>query len=105
MRRNIAACVGIVLSVASPLLWAASFSVVFINPGRSDEPYWRSVTRFMQPAAQQLDIRLEVLYAERDHLKMIDLTKEVAQRSKKPDYLIIVNEKLAAGEMLKLADQ
>jgi ABC-type sugar transport system substrate-binding protein len=59
----------------------------------------------MQPAAQQLDIRLEVLYAERDHLKMIELAREVAARSSKPDYLMIVNEKLAGGEMLKLADK
>jgi ABC-type sugar transport system substrate-binding protein len=105
-RRRILASlgVGIALAIAGPVAWAASFNVVFINPGRSDEPYWRSVTRFMQPAAQQLDIGLEVLYAERDHLKMIELAKEVTARSKKPDYLLIVNEKLAAGEMLKLAD-
>lgn len=105
MCRWIAVCCGAALSVVSPLIWAASFSVVFINPGRSDEPFWRSVTRFMQPAAQQLDIQLEVLYAERDHLKMIELAKQVTQRHSKPDYLMIVNEKLAGGEMLKLADQ
>lgn len=105
-RRRLAAGLATVaaLVLAGPAAWAATFNVVFINPGRSEEPYWRSVTRFMQPAAQQLDIGLEVLYAERDHLKMIELVKEVAARSKKPDYLLIVNEKLAAGEMLKLAD-
>ncbi len=105
MCRWIAACLGAALTLASPLLWAAGFSAVFINPGRSDEPFWRSVTRFMQPAAQQLDIRLEVLYAERDHLKMIDLTRQVVERRDKPDYLMIVNEKLVGGEMLKLADK
>lgn len=105
MRRWIAASFGAALALASPMLLAAGFSVVFINPGRSEEPFWRSTTRFMQPAAQQLDIRLEVLYAERDHLKMIDLVKQVGERSKKPDYLMIVNEKLAGGEMLKAADQ
>lgn len=105
MSRWVAACLGAVLTFSAPLLWAASFSVVFINPGRSDEPFWRSVTRFMQPAAQQLDIELEVLYAERDHLKMIELTKSVIARPRKPDYLMIVNEKLTGGEMLKLADR
>jgi ABC-type sugar transport system substrate-binding protein len=103
--RKIAACLGAALALAGSCAWASAFNVVFINPGRSEEPYWRSVTRFMQPAAQQLDIGLEVLYAERDHLKMIELAKEVAARGKKPDYLLIVNEKLAGGEMLKLADQ
>lgn len=104
MRRCIVACLGTLLSLASPALWAAAFTVVFINPGRSDEPFWRSASRFAQPAAQQFGIKLEVLYAERDHLKMIELAREVAARAKKPDYLMLVNEKLAAGEMLKLAE-
>jgi ABC-type sugar transport system substrate-binding protein len=105
---RLAIACGIALSLLAPLApraHAADFSVVFINPGRSDEPYWRSATRFMQPAAQQLDIDLEVLYAERDHLKMIELMKQVALRAKKPDYVILVNEKLAGGEMLKLAER
>lgn len=93
------------LALTSPILWAASLSVVFINPGRADEPYWRSVTRFMQPAAQQLDIQLEVLYAERDSLKMMELAKQITQRARKPDYLIIVNERRVGGDMLKLAEQ
>ena len=105
MCRWIAACLGAALSLASPMLWAAGFSVVFINPGRSEEPFWRSVTRFMQPAALQLNIELEVLYAERDHLKMVELARDVTVRAKKPDYLMIVNEKLAGGEILKMADQ
>lgn len=108
MRRHIArfACAcGAVFALLGSIAQAADFSVVFINPGRADEPYWRSATRFMQPAAQQLHIDLEVLYAERDHLKMIELMKQVALRPKKPDYVILVNEKLAGGEMLKLAER
>lgn len=105
MRRWIAAGLGVVLSLAGPAVWAAAINVVFINPGRSDEPFWRSAVRFAEPAAQQLGIKLEVLYAERDHLKMIELAREVASRPKKPDYLMLVNEKLSAGEMLKFAEQ
>lgn len=97
---------GLLLMTLLPaVVHAAAFSVTFINPGRSEEPYWRGVTRFMQPVAQQLDIKLEVLYAERDYLKMIELARQVTQRPNKPDYLMIVNEKLAAGEMLKMAEQ
>ncbi|MGE5622920.1 MAG: hypothetical protein ACM3WS_07190, partial [Bacillota bacterium] len=105
MRRLITACIGLLLGLASPLSWASAFSVVFINPGRSDEPFWRSVTRFMHPAAQQLGIELEVLYAQRDHLTMIELARQVTARRRKPNYLMIVNEKLAGGEMLKLAER
>lgn len=84
---------------------ACAVSVVFINPGNPDEPFWRSVTRFMQPAANQLDMQLEVLYADRNHVKMVELMREVAQRERKPDYMIIVNEKTSGGVMLKLAEQ
>lgn len=105
MRRWIAAGLGAVLSLASPALWAAAINVVFINPGRSEEPFWRSAVRFAQPAAQQLGIKLEVLYADRDQLKMIELAREVTSRAKKPDYLMFANEKLAGGEMLKLAEK
>ncbi len=104
MNRSILVLLAVLLSMSSPALWAAPFSVTFINPGRADEPFWRSVTRFMQPAARQLDIELEVLYAERDHMKMVALARQVTQRAHKPDYLLIVNEKMAGPEMLKLAD-
>ncbi|RZI44352.1 sugar ABC transporter substrate-binding protein [Herbaspirillum sp. HC18] len=105
MHKWLATCVGIALGCSSPALWAAAFTAVFINPGRSDEPFWRSATRFVLPAAQQLDVQLEVMYAERDHLKMIELARQVAARPKKPDYLLVVNEKLAGVELLKLADR
>lgn len=104
MSRLFAAFLCAALWLVSPTPRAESFNVVFINPGHSDEPFWRSVTRFMQPAAKQLDIRLEVLYADRDQLKMIDLVKQVGARPTKPDYLVIVNEKETGGEMLKLAN-
>jgi len=93
------------LALMLPSIALASISVVFINPGNPDELFWRSVTRFMEPAASQLDIHLEVLYAERNHVKMVELMRQVAQREKKPDYVIIVNEKASGGVMLKLAEQ
>lgn len=104
MWRLFAASLCAALWLVSPMPRAESFSVVFINPGHPDEPFWRSVTRFMQPAARQLEVRLEVLYAERDQLKMIDLVRQVGARPAKPDYLMIVNEKDTGGEMLKLAN-
>ena len=96
-------------SVLLMLCWllplpALAFSVTFVNPGLHDEAYWLSASRAMQAAAHELDIELEVLYAERDHLKMIDLVRQVAARPRKPDYLIVVNEKLVAPAMLRLAN-
>jgi ABC-type sugar transport system substrate-binding protein len=101
----VGAIVAIVIAVFPAFSIAAPTSVVFINPGNPDEPFWRSVTRFMEPAASQLDMQLEVLYADRNHVKMVELMRQVAQRAKKPDFVIIVNEKASGGVMLKLAEQ
>lgn len=79
-------------------------SVVFINPGKSDELFWASVSRFMEAAAEDLDVRIEVLYAGRDTTRMILLARQVAARAVRPDYVIAVNEKQVAVPMLKILD-
>lgn len=82
---------------------AAPLKVTFINPGHpvGDDTgaFWSNVSRFMQAAADDLEIELTTLYAKRNHLLMVDLSKEVARLS--PDYVIIVNEKGAGTKMLK----
>ncbi len=78
--------------------------VVFLNPGESVErgtgPFWRMVSQYMEAAARGFGMQLEVLYAERDHLKMIGQAEALARRSDPPDYVVLVNEKLAAQQML-----
>ncbi len=86
--------------------WAASLAqVVFLNPGRSDETFWVMVSNFMEAAAEDLNLEFEVLYAERNHRTMITQAQEVAARAEKPDYMVVVNEKLAAGPMIRAAAQ
>src|SRR5574341_1138560 len=55
-----------------------------------------------QAAARSLGLELEVLYAERDHLLMLRQAQSVAQRSSPPDYVVIVNEKMAAAQMIEM---
>ncbi len=50
-------------------------------------------------------MQLEIIYAERDHLRMLRQTEEVAKRADGPDYIVIVNEKLAAQQMLNMLAQ
>ena len=84
---------------------AAATRVAFVNPGKSDETYWVTATEAMQQAARSLGLELEVRYAERDHQRMLELVREIAQRpvERRPDYLVLVNERRMGGEMLKLA--
>ena len=83
----------------------SSPSVVFLNPGEAVErgtgQHWQLVSRFMTIAAKTLDMQLEVLYAERDHLLMQRQAEALARRADAPDYVVIVNEKMAAQHMLK----
>jgi ABC-type sugar transport system substrate-binding protein len=80
--------------------------VLFLNPGepveRGKGPHWRMAARFMAVAARAFGMQVEVLFAERDHLLMLRQAEEVSQRAEWPDYIVIVNEKLAAPQMLKL---
>jgi len=89
-------------------VYASDFSVTFINPGVSDKShatggFWTNVSNFMQAAADDLEIDLEVIYAERNYLNLKNLVQEVADRSNPPDYLIIVNEKYQGTIQLEIA--
>ncbi len=78
-------------------------SVIFVNPGRSNEAFWVTASQSMQMAAKSLELNLDVRYAERSQGRMVEIVKEVTAGNK-PDYLILVNEYGLGGEMLKLAD-
>jgi ABC-type sugar transport system substrate-binding protein len=80
--------------------------VTFINPGISDRDnptgtFWLSVSAFMQAAAADLDMDLEIIYSERNHVLMKEQARDVASRATPPDVVVAVNEKLAACEMVK----
>lgn len=83
---------------------ALAVSALFINPGRTNEPYWAAVSKAMHMAANSLGMQLEVLYAERDHVRVVALAQGVAQRprAQRPDYVIITNDYGTAPEMLRV---
>lgn len=84
---------------------AFALKVAFINPGKSDEAYWVTAGQAMQSAADSLKLQFEQRYAERDHLRMVEIAREFAQRpaAQRPDYMVLVNERRMGGEMLKIA--
>lgn len=78
-------------------------SVVFLNPGRSSEPFWISYTQFMRAAANDLGMSLQVRYAERDSQQMLRQAREVLQGEQRPDFVIFVNENYVGPEILRLS--
>ena len=77
--------------------------VVFLDPGspapQASGPMSRAAVDFMTIAAAQLGIKLEVLHANHDHLLMIRHAQAVAARAEPPDYVVLVNDKMAAPAM------
>lgn len=81
---------------------AQATSVVFLNPGRSDEAFWVEYSSYMQQAAADLGLDLQVLYGERTVKGVLDLAREVLERKQKPDYLLFANEQFVGPEILRM---
>jgi ABC-type sugar transport system substrate-binding protein len=96
--------------VALAALFVAPFagaqSVAFINPGKSDEMYWVTATKGMQAVAEDLGMKLEVRYAERDHTRSIEIAREIAGRpaATRPEYAVITNDNAIGAGLLKVLD-
>lgn len=95
---------GLVLALACTA--AVAQSMAFINPGKSDEAYWLTAAQGMQTAASSLGIDFEVHYAQREHLKTLEIAREIVARPKerRPEYVVITNDYAVAGELLKILD-
>jgi DNA-binding LacI/PurR family transcriptional regulator len=97
----------LIISLLFIPLTAWAQRVTFINPGKSDEVYWVTATKAMQMAASSLNMQLEVIYTEREHLKSIDIAKQIISRPGKdrPEYVIFSNDYGVAPYLLKLFNE
>jgi ABC-type sugar transport system substrate-binding protein len=99
--------------LGSALIWLASVgalpahgrpTAVFLNPGKTGEVFWDLVSDTMRAAARQLDIEVEIVYAERNHRMLHDLGMAIVNRPRPPDYFIIVNEESLATPIVEAAN-
>ncbi|MDB5982120.1 MAG: periplasmic binding protein/LacI transcriptional regulator [Pseudomonas sp.] len=87
-------------------LWMATAqasTVVFLSPGYSTESFWISYSAFMQAAARDLGMTLQVRYGERDPRITLSQAREALAGPNRPDYLVFVNELYMAPEILRLS--
>ncbi|QXH54916.1 ABC transporter substrate-binding protein [Pseudomonas maumuensis] len=92
------------LCLSLPLAASAqAASVVFLNPGYSNETFWVDYSRFMQAAASDLGMTLRVQYSERRADLALTQAREVLQGAQRPDYLVLVNELYVAPEIIRLS--
>ncbi|MFK0087987.1 ABC transporter substrate-binding protein [Pseudomonas sp. NPDC090755] len=78
-------------------------SVVFLNPGYSNETFWVDYSRFMQAAASDLGMQLTVKYSERRADLALSQARQVLTGTARPDYLVLVNEQYVAPEIIRLS--
>lgn len=97
----------VLMLLAGLLAWPAqAVSVAFINPGRSQEIFWEAASGAMFQASKSLGLQLEIQYAERDHLRALDLVRALVARpaAQRPQYLLLSNDYGTAPEMLRLVE-
>ncbi|MGE8466823.1 ABC transporter substrate-binding protein [Pseudomonas putida] len=82
---------------------AQAASVVFLNPGLSNETFWVSYSRFMQAAADDLGLTLRVEYSERSAERALSQARALLKGPQRPDYLVLVNEQYVAPEIIRLS--
>lgn len=97
-----ALCQGLCLCL--PLVAGAqAASVVFLNPGYSNETFWVDYSRFMQAAATDLGMQLRVQYSERRADLALTQARALLHGAQRPDYLVLVNEQYVAPEIIRLS--
>lgn len=87
------------------LLTFSQTKITFINPGKSTDIFWLTVSQFMRAAARDLNVNLEIIYSEEnvDNVRLI--SQSILKRKIKPDYLIIVNQDLIAPEIIEMTEK
>ena len=78
--------------------------VTFINPDKPGNPFWDRVTSFMQAAANDLGIQLNVHYGNKNRFQVTKFAKESVQSSSKPDYLIYLYQRRQGIQILSAAE-
>ncbi|MHA7776620.1 ABC transporter substrate-binding protein [Roseibium sp. M-1] len=91
------------LLIAAGTVQAADFRVTFINPG-SESGFWGDVSKTMAAAAADLNVELEVLYANRQAYGMEEQLSRRLEQGNPPDYFILVNEHQAAPRLMQLME-
>lgn len=83
---------------------ARAESVLFLNPGSTQEAFWVSYSQFMQAAARDLGIDLRILYSQRQPELTLAQARLALQGPERPDYLVFVNEQYVAPQILRMAN-
>lgn len=99
------------IMLAMSMLFAATvceakdpIRVTFINPSSTSNPFWNQVTNFMQVVARNLDMQLDVRYANDNRYEGTNLATKALASHPKPDFLIYIYQTGQGQEILSAAE-
>lgn len=84
---------------------SSDIRVTFINPDSPDNFFWRRMTQFMQAAAKDLNIDLNVIYGNAERFLTKQKTLAAIESSKPGDYLVFVFQYGSEAAILDSAEQ
>lgn len=79
--------------------------IVFLNPASDADPFYKKMVQFARLAAASLEVELTVLEAGRDLERMRSLALGLTEADGRPDYLILVNDRNLAADLLPQISQ
>ncbi|MEO2268534.1 ABC transporter substrate-binding protein [Pseudoalteromonas sp. YIC-656] len=92
------------LGLAFAPLICAKTSVLLINPSHSDDPFWRKVETFTAYAAQDLEMKFDVIYGDAHREFQQQNLQEYLAKNPAPDYAILINYPGGDGQSMKLLE-
>lgn len=93
----------IIVVIASSIVHAEPYKVAMFYP--RDAPFWNMFTNFMQEAANDLGIELQLYNGENNHLKMVREVEQALKGSDKPDVILFSNFKYTAVKIISMAEE
>ncbi len=100
-------CTSVVLfvfTIASSVFAEDRPYIIFINPDKPGNVFWDRVSLYMQYAARDLNVELEVHYAE-NRFHVPEIAKAVLNKERKPNYLLYIYQYAQTVDVLKLAEK
>jgi len=79
--------------------------VAFLSPGpQGKQPFWTELAAFMQAAADDLGMDLEVVYANH-RFEVEENARWIAHRKDRPDYLVYIYQATSTRNMLPMLEE
>ncbi|MFE8071758.1 ABC transporter substrate-binding protein [Marinobacteraceae bacterium S3BR75-40.1] len=83
---------------------ARPLKITFLNPATEKEVFWSQFTSFMEFAADDLGVDLEVVYSNHDRFKSLEIARRILASPDKPDFLVFQMQAQVGPQILAAAE-